>query len=110
MTRFGAKKTSGSRNIVLSILLFLLLLFVILSMVSSWSEGSLDEQQKNLEQALIQGAVHCYAVEGSYPESLDRLLEQYNITYDKSRFFVDYRTEGQNMMPEISVIRRQQEG
>lgn len=110
MARFGAKKMSGSRNILLSILLFLLLLFVILSLVSAWSEGALDEQQENLERALIQGAVHCYAMEGSYPESLDSLLDQYHIAYDQSRFFVDYRTEGRNMMPEISVIRKQQEG
>ena len=106
MARFGAKKSSGSRNIILSVILFLLVLFLILALVSSWSEGSLDEQQRNLEQALTQGAVHCYALQGSYPESLEQLLEQYNITYDESRFFIDYRAEGQNMMPEISVIRK----
>ena len=71
MARFGAKKTSGGRNIYLSVIIFLLLIFLFLSAIHSLSSGSLEEQQKNLEQALTQGAVHCYAVEGSYPENLD---------------------------------------
>jgi hypothetical protein len=106
MARFGAEKTSGSRNAVISVLLFLAILFLVLSMVSSWSEDALDRQQENLTRALVQGAVRCYAVEGAYPESLEQLLEKYSITYDTSRFFIDYRTEGQNMMPDISVIRK----
>ena len=73
MARFGAKKTSGGRNIYLSVIIFLLLIFLFLSAIHSLSSGSLEEQQKNLEQALTQGAVHCYAVEGSYPENLEQL-------------------------------------
>ena len=107
MARFGAKKTSGGRNIYLSVIVFLLLIFLFLSAIHSLSSGSLEEQQKNLEQALTQGAVHCYAVEGSYPQNLEQLLSRYNIVYDESRFFIDYQTEGQNMMPDITVIRKQ---
>ena len=106
MARFGAEKSSGNRNMIVSIVLFLIIIIFILSLVSSWSSDSLDKQQENLTQALVQGAVHCYAIEGHYPESLSQLLEKYDITYDESRFFIDYRTEGQNMMPDISVIRR----
>lgn len=106
MARFGAKKTTSSRNILLSVILFLLLLFLLLSLISSWSKSSLDEQQDNLERVLIQSAVHSYAVNGFYPENLEQLLKQYGITYDASRFFIDYTAEGQNMMPEISVIRK----
>ncbi len=107
MARFGAKQTTGNRNIYLSVIVFLLLIFLFLSAIDSLSGRSLEEQQKNLEQALTQSAVHCYAVEGSYPETLEQLLSRYHITYDKSCFFIDYQTEGQNMMPDITVIRKQ---
>ncbi|XCP85597.1 hypothetical protein ABXS75_01985 [Roseburia hominis] len=106
MKRFGAKNTTEGRNIYLSLIIFLVLIFIFLTAIHSLSGSSLEEQQKNLEQALVQSAVHCYAVEGSYPETLEQLLSRYNITYDESSFFIDYQTEGQNMMPDITVIRK----
>lgn len=105
MARFGAKQANNRKNTVLSVIIFVVLLTVLLFAVVAISDDSLDEQQQNLEQALTQGAVHCYATEGSYPESLDDLLERYNITYDESSFIISYQVSGENMMPEIRVIR-----
>ena len=31
-----------------------------------------------------------YAMNGQYPESLDQILNDYHITYDRSRFVVEY--------------------
>ena len=59
---------------------------------------------KDLEQALKNGAIRTYALTGTYPESLSQLLLDYHITYDKTKFVVEYVPNGSNLLPSISVI------
>ena len=59
---------------------------------------------KDLEQALKNGAIRTYALTGTYPESLSQLLSDYHITYDKTKFVVEYVPNGSNLLPSISVI------
>lgn len=104
MARFQHKKQHTAKNLWLSVLIFggILLLFYI--GVSSVLDISLKEQEKSLKTALNQAVVRCYAAEGTYPESLDYLREHYGITYDDSRFYVDYQVIGSNILPDITVI------
>lgn len=86
-----------------------LLIFVILFSMffygfSSISNESKAEEQKTLEAAITRSAVHCYAVEGRYPQSLSYLKEHYGITYDETKYVVDYEIIGSNLMPSITVI------
>lgn len=62
------------------------------------------EQAKSLEQAIRRSVVQCYAVEGTYPPSLDYLKEHYGIFYDSQKFYVDYTSIGSNIMPDITII------
>ena len=55
---------------------------------------------------LIRNITYCYAVEGSYPESLDYLKEHYGLTYDEDRFFVDYQVIGANILPDVTIIEK----
>lgn len=105
MARFTKHKSMISyRNILLSLFLFSLVLGLFHAAITSFSQKSEQEQLRNLEHTLTQSVVHCYAMEGSYPESLEDLKENYGIVYDSSKFFVDYRAQGQNMMPDITVL------
>ena len=72
--------------------------------ISAASGTTASEEENNLKKALARSAVASYARDGVYPESLDTLLEEYNITYDKKRFVVDYEPYGSNLFPSISVI------
>ena len=58
--------------------------------VSFASDETLHKEQQALEQALENGAIRSYAMNGQYPESLDQILNDYHITYDRSRFVVEY--------------------
>lgn len=62
------------------------------------------QEQDALEQALKNGAIRTYALTGTYPESLSQLLLDYHITYDKTKFVVEYVPNGSNLLPSISVI------
>ena len=55
-------------------------------------------------QALEQGAIRTYAMTGAYPQSLDELLTDYGISYDHSKFIVEYVPNGSNLLPSVSVL------
>lgn len=85
--------------------LFLLCIFVLfLAGIRYTSADTIAKEQAALEQALCKGAVHTYAITGRYPQSLAQLTEEYHITYDHSKFVVDYVPNASNLFPMISVI------
>jgi hypothetical protein len=106
MNRFTQKKTSSRllHNLAATALVFLLALFLLVHGSSSVSESASASQMESLRQAILRSAVHCYAVEGHYPESLDYLREHYGITWDESRYIVDYEVTGANLRPDVTVF------
>lgn len=91
---------------VVIIAVFIVVLFLVSGSMSKTSEA---EQKKALESAIVRDVVHCYAIEGSYPESLDYIEKNYGLTYNKDLFFVDYRPIASNIMPDITIIEKAQE-
>ncbi len=83
----------------------LLILFVL--GLSSISETTVSRQQESLENALNRDIIHCYAVEGFYPPSLEYIEEHYGLVYDKDLFFVDYQPIGSNLRPDVTILLRQ---
>ncbi|MDD6615560.1 MAG: hypothetical protein PUF13_05595 [Lachnospiraceae bacterium] len=79
--------------------------------ISSVSRQSSRAELENLQSALERSAVHCYATEGVYPESLDYIRQHYGITWNPDKYVVDYEIIGSNLKPTITVIPLQrQEG
>ncbi len=66
--------------------------------------GRNEEDRRQLEAALRRGCVACYAVEGTYPESLTYLKEHYGVQVDEKRYTVFYDIFAQNLMPDITVL------
>lgn len=72
--------------------------------LDSMLRHTVDEQRRTLQDAVRRSIVQCYIFEGSYPEDLDYLESHYPLIYDDSRFFIDYRPIGENIMPEVTII------
>lgn len=108
MNRFQKKKEFSPGQLLLpaSFGIFLLVFFLFFKGVGSVSQTASDQQLESLKQAIQRSAVHCYAVEGAYPESLDYLKEHYGITYDPEKYIVDYEIIGSNLMPDVKVFAR----
>ena len=108
MNRFQKKNTFSPGRLILlvSIMLFLLIFLLFYRGVSSISRTASDQQTENLRLAIQRSVVHCYAVEGAYPESLDYLKEHYGITYDPDKYLVSYEIIGSNLMPDVTVYVR----
>lgn len=89
---------------------FFSLLFIAVSFffffhgIHSVDATTLHKQAENLENSIRRSVAHCYAVEGTYPPSLNYLKEHYGLSYDTDLFYVDYTTIGSNLMPDITII------
>ena len=105
MKRFVYRKQKDSRTrMLLSACVFLVILLVFFQGISSISAGTRKRQRESLENAIMR----CYAVEGAYPPDLLYLRENYGLTYDENLFFVDYRTVGSNILPDITIIEKEE--
>lgn len=84
-------------------LLFVLLLVFILLRVDKTNETNRLEQ---LQGAVRNACVTCFAVEGRYPDSMDYLREHYGLNVDDNKYIVEMDSFADNIMPEISIIVR----
>lgn len=60
----------------------------------------------SIKNAVLRSAVQCYAVEGSYPQSLDYLEQNYGLQLNHKQYFVDYQIFASNVMPDVAVLIR----
>lgn len=100
------KSSSASRNILLSAGGFAVIAALFLSGVSMVSDRTDIEEEETLRRAINRGIVHCYSIEGAYPENLQYLKDCYGLTYNEEIFFVDYQVLGSNILPDVTIIDR----
>lgn len=106
--RFEDRKPVYSRiHISYFFLLFsVLAVAVFLYGINSIDRSTKSRQKESLHNTISQCVTHCYAVEGTYPPSLDYLKEHYGLIYDENTFFVDYTSIGSNLRPDITIIEK----
>lgn len=104
MNRFSKEKKKKSvSGLVLPIVLFVFACGALI-----WGAGSLSNATESdaaaLEQSIARAAVHCYALEGFYPPSIEYLQKHYALSFREDKYVVDYRCFAQNLMPDITVL------
>jgi hypothetical protein len=105
MNRFTGRHSSHLlRTVLLSAAGFAAAMVLFLYGLGNAGASSSKQQMESLTAAINRDVIHCYATEGVYPESLDWIEKHYGLTYDSSRFYVDYQPVAKNIMPEITVI------
>ncbi|MBE6670548.1 MAG: hypothetical protein E7601_10170 [Ruminococcaceae bacterium] len=82
----------------------ILVLAFFLTALSNVDKEKTSEDRIQLEKAIINAAVSCYAIEGSYPPSIEYLAENYGLQIDTERFTVKYELYASNLMPDITVL------
>ncbi len=97
--RIGKKDIAAAVVFVALIVGFVLLL-------NSLTATSGGQEAELVREAVKNAVLTCYAVEGTYPESLDYLREHYKLAYNTERFVVEYDAFASNLMPTITVRER----
>ena len=67
-------------------------------------QGRQRENEKRLEDTIKKAVLNCYAIEGTYPATLEYMEEHYGLLVDRNRYDVFYEIFADNIMPEITVI------
>lgn len=97
------KKQNSHTGTILSVLFFLTVLTAFIRGLNDGSESAREEQRNSLQNAIVRATVHCYAIEGQYPQSIEYLEENYGITIDDDKYIVSYSGFASNVMPIIEV-------
>lgn len=107
--RFVTEKSSSYlKNLLISLGIFAAVFLAFWLAVSSVSSRTDEEEMRTLQTAVMRGITHCYAIEGTYPSSLDYLKENYGLIYDEDHYFIDYQPLGSNLMPDVTIIPRKE--
>ena len=61
---------------------------------------------KLTREAAIRTAVECYAIEGIYPPNVKYMEDNYNLSYDKTKYYIHYDAFASNIMPTIEVYEK----
>lgn len=106
MNRFNKeqKKSHLLRRLLTTASVFCFAAIALMRGVSSISATAGQNQAESLRLAILRSAVHCYAMEGTYPESLDYLKANYGINWNPSKYVVDYEIMASNLMPSVTII------
>lgn len=106
MHLFEKRQRFGARGLILSVLVFVLLLFLFATMLSQVQRQGETQEAILLRDALKSAAITCYAIEGRYPPSLGYIQEYYGVAVDEDRLIVNYDAFASNVMPYISVLQK----
>ena len=60
----------------------------------------------SLRESIIEAAVQCCAIEGSYPSSISHLEEDYGLVINREDYVVNYEYLGDNIPPSVVVKTR----
>ncbi|MDO5403714.1 MAG: hypothetical protein Q4F11_09785 [Eubacteriales bacterium] len=107
MVYFQAKKKRYINiKVFISVIAFIVIIMLCVYGSDSILKQNLSIQQHTLENALHNSTIQYYALNGYYPDNLNELLSSSVISYNKSKFYIDYQPVASNIMPEITVIER----
>jgi len=106
MSRFQIHKRKKLSSFHIGITLFAVILVIFLYGISYVGSSTGERQEASLTKAMERNIVHCYALEGFYPPSLEYMEEHYGLIYDKDMFIVDYQPIATNLYPDFTIIRK----
>ena len=106
MSGFRIRKRTKINSFHIGIIFFCIIMVLFLFGISYVDSSSGRQQEESLIRAMERNIVHCYALEGFYPPSLEYMEIHYGLTYDKDMFIVDYQPIGTNLYPDFTIIRK----
>lgn len=100
------KKHGLARGLVLTLAVFAALFGGAVAAFQKIGSSSENMEEQLVLDAVRRAALTCYAVEGTYPQSLEELERGYGLAYNKDAYIVSYDAFASNIMPNIQVLRK----
>jgi transcriptional regulator of nitric oxide reductase len=65
-----------------------------------------EQAAASMRQSILDAAMQCCAVEGSYPSSITHLEDAYGLRINSSDYIITYESFASNVMPSVVVVPR----
>ncbi len=104
--KYSDAKKEYSKNLARTVITAVVLCAVFF-VLSLWiARVSRTENLKLLTQSVKRTCVECYAIEGEYPASVEYMVTNYGLKYDKDKYYIHYDYLAGNMMPTIEIYEK----
>lgn len=101
---------SGQNPIFSRLILLVIALVIVLACVAGlngfWERRG-SARPEDIRKAVMDACVQCYALEGSYPPSLEYLEDHYGLILDREEYYFYYEVFASNVMPTVEVYRKE---
>lgn len=104
--RFEPLKTKSPKKHIIKYGICGVVLLLFLLSINVLTNSNNARQKTYLDQALRNDIAYCYATTGVYPDNITTIENKYGLTYDKNKFYIDYKIIGKNIYPKITIIER----
>ena len=96
------KKKKMEAGPLFGIVLFVICFMFFVAIVNDTDD--VDEKEiEALKTAIDKAITTCYAIEGTYPESIEYIEENYGVVIDWDKYAVIYDLLGSNIKPNVVV-------
>lgn len=89
-----------------AVLVFAAIITITVTALNDINKTTEKESLSIVENSVRRAVITCYANEGSYPNNIDYLKENYGL-YISEDYIVYYDIFASNIMPKITVVRKQ---
>lgn len=95
-----------TQTVILPVITAVVMLGILVTAIMKFNTISEEQEFYLTEQAVKKAVIQCYANEGFYPKDLDYLVENYFLTIDEKKYYVQYDCFAENIMPDIMVFEK----
>lgn len=105
----GKIKNSSLLRYLPGVFVFIAIVTIAIIAISNVGKSTEKEGLTITENSIRRAIITCYAQEGRYPESIEYLEENYQL-HISDDYEVFYDIFAENIMPEVTVVRKQVNG
>ena len=102
-------RLSGKNQVHIRLIMLgtaLIIILATLAGLDSFWKGHSASRPEDIQKAILDACVQCYALEGSYPPSLEYLENHYGLILDRDKYYFYYEVFASNVMPNVEVFRK----
>lgn len=92
-------------RIVLAVVAVVFAVLLVFTALAAQAIGRMQGAESERE-TIVNAAMQCCAIEGSYPSSLSHLEERYGVVVNHRDYVVNYEWLGDNVVPSVVVTLR----
>lgn len=99
------KRFSMNTNMI-ALFFILLVLAVLIFQMKNYDISDKEMGTEKIEEIIRHYATTCYALEGSYPSSLEYLQKNYGLIINEDQYAYHYDAFASNILPDIKVLKK----